>query len=235
MITEAIEKILELGKQEQIEVDGETFVVPGYSRVKDAHIEPIQIHTLNGLLDWLKSDDVEGFELSMIHVYHYRTVYAQSALSERHERQVYAAVKMYDEKSFDFGHPMEIEDFIIMLRSRFVQDDECARTLKFVSSLSSKQMTSAQDNGVSQAVIKQDEIGRDEKVSFDGNVTLRPYRTFPEVEQPASLFYLRLNRRENKLPTVTLHEADGGAWKSQAIENIKYWIRKHQKDIAVIG
>ena len=42
------------------------------------------------------------------------------------------------------------------------------------------------------------------------------------AQQPASLFVLRLKAgRDGEQPTVSLTEADGGAWKNQAIASIK--------------
>lgn len=47
-------------------------------------------------------------------------------------------------------------------------------------------------------------------------ISLRPYRTFTEVEQPESEFILRLDDEGR----VGIIEADGGAWKMTAKANI---------------
>ena len=52
-------------------------------------------------------------------------------------------------------------------------------------------------------------------------VTLRPYRTFNEVEQPASQFVFRIN----KLANLALFEADGGKWKLEAVESIANYLK----------
>lgn len=52
-------------------------------------------------------------------------------------------------------------------------------------------------------------------------VTLAPYRTFPEIEQPKSKFIFRMQSG----PTATLFEADGGAWRNEAMKNIKVWLK----------
>lgn len=51
-------------------------------------------------------------------------------------------------------------------------------------------------------------------------VSLRPYRTFQEVEQPESEFLLRLDKDEG----VGLFEADGGMWKLRARETVKAFL-----------
>ena len=57
-------------------------------------------------------------------------------------------------------------------------------------------------------------------------VTLAPFRTFRDVAQPASLFVLRV-QGGGETPNVALFEADGGAWRLAAIENIKKWLEEN--------
>lgn len=67
---------------------------------------------------------------------------------------------------------------------------------------------------------------------------LRPYRTFREVEQPASRFVLRLQSGQGDgMPKAALFEADGGAWRLTAIEAIARWLRTAQMPdaLAIIG
>lgn len=61
-----------------------------------------------------------------------------------------------------------------------------------------------------------------EKQALKPRVTLRPYRTFLEVEQPESEFLLRL-REGGK---IGLFEADGGMWKQQAKKNIAEYFQE---------
>ena len=53
-------------------------------------------------------------------------------------------------------------------------------------------------------------------------VELAPYRTFLEVEQPSSSFIFRMKNG----PRGAIFEADGGAWRNQAILNIKEYLTK---------
>lgn len=62
-------------------------------------------------------------------------------------------------------------------------------------------------------------------VALQGNeqirpiITLKPYRTFQEVEQPESIFLIRVNERG-----ISFTEADGGMWKLQARETVKAFL-----------
>lgn len=54
-------------------------------------------------------------------------------------------------------------------------------------------------------------------------VTLVPYRTFQEVEQPTSTFVFRISE-QGGTPVFKLIEAEGGLWEWTAINNLKEYI-----------
>lgn len=60
---------------------------------------------------------------------------------------------------------------------------------------------------------------------------LQPYRTFLEVEQPASDFLLRLDKEGRP----ALYEADGGAWKLEAKRNIAAYLCEQLADLVECG
>ena len=66
--------------------------------------------------------------------------------------------------------------------------------------------------------------------------TLLPYRTFREVDQPASLFLLRLSKSGGDKPRFALYEADGGSWQIEAVERIKSYLEDAlPQGVAIIG
>ena len=62
-------------------------------------------------------------------------------------------------------------------------------------------------------------------------VTLIPYRTFLEVEQPASDFIFRISEGRSGEPLFKLVAADGGIWKAQAVQNVKAYLVEQLADI----
>lgn len=62
-------------------------------------------------------------------------------------------------------------------------------------------------------------------------VRLQPYRTFWEVEQPASDFLLRLDKEGHP----ALYEADGGAWKLEAKRSIAAYLGEQLADLVESG
>lgn len=57
-------------------------------------------------------------------------------------------------------------------------------------------------------------------------INLRPYRTFQELEQPASDFLIRLDERY-----IRFIEADGGMWKLEARKAIKEYLEKELAEL----
>lgn len=110
----------------------------------------------------------------------------------------------------------EYEKAIIELRSRFVPGEDVDYLLDLLSRTSKENGVTTRDNGIIQEVEARQGISLKSMVSVRPRVSLRPYRTFLEVEQPESEFLLRLDRDGN----VGLFEADGGMWELEAKRNI---------------
>lgn len=81
-----------------------------------------------------------------------------------------------------------------------------------------------------QAVMKTGITTKD-NVLVPNPVNLIPYRTFLEVEQPASDFVFRVSEGRGGAPVFKLVAADGGVWKSQAVANVKAYLTEALKDI----
>lgn len=62
-------------------------------------------------------------------------------------------------------------------------------------------------------------------------MSLIPYRTFLEVPQPASDFVFRISEGRGGAPAFKLVAADGGLWKSQAVDNVKNYLVKALADV----
>lgn len=106
----------------------------------------------------------------------------------------------------------EYEKAIIELRSRYIPGEGVDYLLDLLSRIIKNNGVTTSDNGVSQEVEARQGISLKAMVSVRPRVSLRPYRTFLEVEQPESEFLLRLDDDGN----VGLFEADGGMWELEA-------------------
>ncbi|GAG24824.1 unnamed protein product, partial [marine sediment metagenome] len=95
------------------------------------------------------------------------------------------------------------------------------------------------DNKFSQSLQIKTSLTTKANVVIENPINLKPYRTFREVDQPESNFILRYidsKHPQNRSGGIeaALFEGDGGAWKLEAIQNIKNWLTE-KTEIPVIG
>lgn len=128
----------------------------------------------------------------------------------------------------------EHDDAIIMLRSRFIQNEGTEYLLGLLSRVSNDDAVTSDDNGVSQKVTATKGVALKDTYNVKGRVSLAPFRTFLEVAQPESEFILRLKQgdKEKNIPTqIGIIEADGGAWKLAAKRNIADYFREELESL----
>ena len=77
------------------------------------------------------------------------------------------------------------------------------------------------DNGIATTVTTQKGVALQSNEQIRPIITLKPYRTFQEVEQPESIFLIRVNERG-----ITVTEADGGMWKLKARQTVKAFLEE---------
>lgn len=236
MIKEAINRVLELAppvltKLSMDDDEGQRIYVNRDLRsIKDPTPTKVDLHTLGGLIDWI---GCEGQHVDMtkiiLHVVDATTVRAIGQLQEKWEQRAhYLTASPLLRQPFPMDGWLEIEDFIIKMQCGFAESENKKKVLKCVSSVKGNHVVTSEDDGVSQKVAMESEARRLEEVTLDPMVALQPYRTFSEVEQPESLFLLRLQPRQEGLPRVALFEADGGSWKNTAIINISDFLRDNE-------
>lgn len=63
---------------------------------------------------------------------------------------------------------------------------------------------------------------------------LKPWRTFPEAEQPASPYVVRVDTSGDG-PRISFHLADGGLWKYAAVQNIAAALKKLGVEVPVLA
>lgn len=112
---------------------------------------------------------------------------------------------------------MDLEAMVILLKSAFVQSEDRDKLIQVLGTVTEEAIRTSADDGITQSVTAKTGIRTLENVKLSPIVTLIPYRTFIEVDQPECEFLLRLKEG----PKAALFEADGGAWKLQARKNIK--------------
>jgi hypothetical protein len=177
--------------------------------------DPIKINTLTGLVEYIKSGIERVNDRLIIQVINEMTVKLQGKLAADGSREV-LAISNAIVPHFRFGYFYDTETMNIALQSQFVVNEHSQVLLKVIGNIAENNISEASDDGVSQAVTIKQGVASKVNVKVPNPVELAPYRTFLEVEQPTSKFIFRMKEG----PSAAIFEADGGAWRNEAIRNI---------------
>ncbi|MGG5373553.1 hypothetical protein [Enterococcus sp. AZ196] len=181
--------------------------------------QTLKINTLSGFVKYIQANlDREDSPL-IVHVKDEATVYLKGLLEVDGSRETLAVAQAIVPR-FDFDYFMNTEEFNIALQSKFVSNEDREILLQVVGNVSEENVKNTGDDGVSQAVTINQGVASKADVKVPNPVLLAPYRTFLEVEQPESQFIFRMKDG----PRGAIFEADGGAWRNQAIVNIREYL-----------
>lgn len=240
MIKEAIEKILSLSPPNIIGNGGLNYTDKNLNLIKPPIIDSLTVHTLKGVTG-LIDEAFEGVNTGdiFLHVVSPTHVDLLSLASNNAAERTHFVASDCEANLPKFGSNkfMETEAFIIGLQACFVPTiGDIDYLVKLTSSLTAGNILTAEDDGVSQRTTLKRGITLKEEVVVKPRVTLAPYRTFQEVEQPSSEFVFRLqSRSENQLPLCGLFDADGGKWKLTAMDSIAAWLARNAPEVSVIS
>ncbi|BAS55292.1 hypothetical protein NIES2135_54350 [Leptolyngbya boryana NIES-2135] len=230
--SDAVKAIQESVETQVVMVDDHGYLTrPVHLPPKEPVCSPVALHTLTGLVDFIESS-VEGD--AIIHVVnHYHVEVIGQVQGRYQQRPIYAAANCKDiiGNGFTFGQYQSLEQFVVNVQAQFVDTEQRATVLRVVGNIRQEQVKTSTDDGVTQQVVTSAGIARVGNAEVPNPVALKPYRTFPEVEQPESNFVLRLKQAgKDELPLCALFEADGGAWKLGAIAKIKTFLDENLND-----
>ena len=239
MLKSLYEAIRKDAPAQEIKLNGRTYTTGSIFKVGRPLPDPLRVKTLTAIVDYLKSNvDSLGFSNLICHIESPASVKIYSGLlGDFNERDLYIEANL-EQLQLKFNTYLSGETFNVLLQSCFLDypDDVTKATdrglvLAYCSSVREVAEGVTLDDGVTQAVTVKKGIAAVENVTLPNPVTLRPYRTFTEVEQPASQFVFRAAEG----PEFMLVEADGGAWKSEAMQNIKKFMEFEVPGLAVIA
>ncbi|MBU9711086.1 hypothetical protein [Evansella tamaricis] len=218
MIKEALQYIVGLGKAELHSINGQSYADKKLYLNENPTSNAIRINSLSGLVEYIQSEYDSNWRL-MVHVVSPTEVVCFDALNEDKKRNEYIVANAML-PSFSFDRFYDTEDFNIKLQSCFVKNEDRDVMLQVVGNIKEEMVKTVGDDGVSQAVTAKTGVASVGNVKVPNPVVLKPYRTFVEVNQPESDFIFRMQNG----PRCALFEADGGAWKLNAMKNIKEYL-----------
>lgn len=224
MLKEAIEKIVSLADSKTYQINGETYSDRPLHHIPEYTYSPerVDVYSLDSVVSMIHAEMDKNLVPLFVNIKSYNSVEVFTTFNNTncHRDVLYSAKSSAPEPRLGWN---DYESAMIALRSQYVQDDEIAYVLQLLSRITDENSVSSADNGVTQTVEARAGISLAQKMTVRPRVTLCPYRTFLEVEQPASEFLLRLREGGQ----IGLFEADGGMWKLAAKRNIQGYLQAH--------
>ena len=223
MLKEFIEKIERMAQKENaqlFDIYDRKYSTEQLFEIKKQYDSPRQIilNTLESLSDIIEIELEKAHQPLFVNVDSPTTVNVFSTYHNDEDcRRDYVYAAKAELPQIYLNTYLDHESFMIALRSKFIENEDVLYLLDLLSKISDKNSVESDDNGVSQTVKAKKGVVLVENVLVRPKVKLAPFRTFLEVEQPESEFLLRLQEGGQ----IGLFEADGGAWKLDAKENIK--------------
>lgn len=229
MISDAIDKIVELSKPIEFTIDDRQYSSKALRPINEPVPEMLVVSTLTGLKDYYESNP-DGLDRSLLifRVISQDKVQLCGPIFGQFEQRKDFIEARFIGDEYPYGSFLDPESFIIKLQAMFQQDDTTAKLLSIVGNIKDEKVAMVGDDGITQQVTARVGIARVENVNLPNPITLTPYRTFLDADQPLSQFVFRMRSGAAEKPaTCALFEADGGRWKLEAIHNIKKWLQEN--------
>lgn len=206
-------------------------------------MDKTEFFTLTSLVEYLQSGvDVPNEFVQHIFVNvaapDHVLVYSEANMKNHYSRTDIADVKAML-PVVKTGKWVDQTEFCIMLRANFIDsnyadengtellpDTDKEALIRVASNIVSGTIAQYEDTGISQKATIKTGIQESEDKLLPERVVLRPYRTFLEVEQPKSEFLFRAQDDKYEGVQLSLHEADGGRWKLDAMAAVKEYLAR---------
>ncbi|NLW90985.1 MAG: hypothetical protein GXY34_05230 [Syntrophomonadaceae bacterium] len=234
MIKGALEYLIGLGLNSNpiVKVDGRPYSLEQLHPVKESSPAALGFNFLDSLVTYLRNNIDPSFkeEGLIIEIKSPTEVALHTEIVGDFNQRFNPVVCTALVNPFPWDKFIDPDSFIIMAQSRFVETDDLAKIRSIVGNVRSEEVAQFCDDGISQQVTTKSGIARVENVTIPPRVKLAPYRTFMEIEQPESEFIFRAKKGDG-LPYFALFEADGGAWRIDAMKRIKAYLEDQLKEI----
>lgn len=235
-LKDAIDRVAEMAKPFTFEFAGRQFCSAELHEIRPEVDFPARysVDTLDALVKLIRTEGAHYSPLLYVRVDSARrvvvdTTYTGAEWAAFTRAPLYEAVT--DVPSITVNQNMNQDRAVIELQSLYAVTDDRDYLLALLSRIDVNQGVSSVDNGISQEVSVRTGAVLKEQQTVQPIVRLQPYRTFLEVEQPASDFLLRLDKEGRP----ALYEADGGAWKLEAKRSIAAYLGEQLADLVESG
>jgi hypothetical protein len=198
----------------------------------------VNVTTLSALVDLIacKLNDLDP-ENAIVQVVDHTSVGLGTRVCDEFGRRTsYVGANLPKLEGFNFGKQYAHNEFLIALASQFTASGDRDYLLRIAANLTNEKVVTSEDDGITQKVgLKKGAALKTTEV-LKSRVSLAPFRTFREVEQPVSEFIFRVEQDEDDgMPTLALFEADGGKWRIDAALAVRNWLSGKCGGIPVVA
>lgn len=200
-------------------------------------IEPdfptVKLETLDSLVDYVRSNrDGQYNDSCQILCGHSIVQLFGNPKGENRKRDILAAAHSGAQPQ-PMGSYYDLETFRIQLLTQFEPTPDREKILQFIAKVTDEHVKTSQDDGISQTVTVKVGIATVASQTVPSPVTLRPIRTFIEVEQPAGQFLFRM-QSSKELPQAALFEIHTN-WKREAAVLVKYYLTDKLPEATILA
>lgn len=257
MLKEMLEYVVGESQPRLTEVGGFTYTSKTLKLVTTPPISPITVFSLQGVVDYLGSGEMQSLQPRIVtpgpiecpkifvHVVSSMEVTVMTLLGKDNTRDTVIQAKHKNSTTFPIGKWMLPEEFIVEFKTNAIApivpisaENEMShynQILSIASSISNEHIQTMKDDGISQSVATK------QGVNFDMTTILPFYdlnfrRSFPEIYQPSSRFFLRVRGDEERTKKVliALHECTRDDWELRARDRVKSWLKENIHDDMVV-
>ena len=263
MLAELLNAVINLARQNQdplvVAEDGRAapgeenaedmrlYATRGMKEIKPPRDPKYTLTTLEGLVAFIKdgpdgmlesptpNDDLSPVQPLVIHVRTPTLVELDTAIKGPwRERDTLVTCQPVGLPNITLERFMDPESFLIMLMTAFKDGGDRAEVVKLVGTLETEAITNLSDDGFTQKATARTGVAHVGQASVKNPITLLPFRTFAEVDQPASQYVIRLKGGGDKnLPHVALFPICDGKWQAKALANVKADLEKRLKEAKI--
>ena len=243
MIKAAIEYLYNLGSalDPVATVDGRNYDKRDMSPVMEPCPAVIEMHTLAGLVEYRKAimeQEAGGRKVVFCAAWD-RVSLVTEAAGPFKQRFPLAVATPGINDHFPSGMYLDLEQFIINVQVYFDSDYspvgcDKGKVLKLAGNIRDEAISTSVDDGVAQTVAVKTGIARVTEKKVSNPFTLRPFRTFTDIEQPSSSYILRFKRDEKGGIKAGLWEVGDPSWRVECAEEIKKFLTSKLPEIPVL-
>lgn len=236
LTAEAIEKILTISEPRLVALGEHHYSDKQLKLVLPPKYVNHELHALGGLMDLFERlNRCNDKNQLMVVVSDHGTVLVRVAEYDDHnDSPVMISCTLVPVDPFPFNRFLPAEEFCIRLLTLFEASDDLHALYRLAASLTASAVTISEDDGISQKTTVKKGVATRAEENIRPVWTLKPYRTFMEIEQPPSPFLFRLKADKDQVPHSGLFETDGGRWKLDARVKIQAYLRARLGDTVLI-